>query len=240
MFFRKSKNTFRKTITTNQDNILYNLQNDATEFGLDVFFSDKYKGFFTNKEDAYKEINGLDGFVNSIANKNLQTTNYYLDSSSIIFAHSILDISTIELCETLFVLDREIFKDNISKQEISIGEMVKKGLPAIIKDKSEHFLVNVSKKSIKDRIELFYSKCKPNNLSTITDYKYDNNKINNIDKIRHEIIHKYNPSYFIDNVDEKITYMQKTIFHLVFVLCKTFDVKLNPQVLKSTITTIRT
>lgn len=168
------------------------------------------------------------GLPENIAKKNLDSFKSLIDASSLIFAHSIIDYTTFEYCKITFKYNPNYWEKLISDKKVSINELKEKGRKEIIHEKLAAYFNLLERESLLTKIDHIFSICHPEpNFQFIDDYKFNRDRIKNIDRNRHDIIHSNMELEEINLAEDDIYYLQFTDFFLWALIKRTFNLEID-------------
>jgi hypothetical protein len=218
-----------------------NLRNIA-KIGLEQAYPDvqkKSKDFvdlFLSSQVLRKEMksDGVDpdelaeGLPEKINRKNKQNFEKSIDATSLIFAHSIIDYATFEYCKITYYYNQDYWLNKIDNKKISISDLQKKSKSEIIEKKMFDYFESFEGESLATKIDSIFAACSPEkNFVPMDDYKYEKNKILEIDQKRHDIIHTNKDLDKIDITEDDIYYFQFTDLYLFSMLKETFSIEID-------------
>jgi hypothetical protein len=151
---------------------------------------------------------------------------YFIDVGCLVFIHSVLDALVDDLLELSREYAPEEWEPKIqdNRMTVSITDLREKGVDAIISEIVRKHLNEVLRENLANKIELLLSICKPGKSRSGSesipiiidqDYKYDSERIKEIDRKRREIIHHKDRFKPISNVVEDLKFLQCTIAYLL-------------------------
>lgn len=154
-----------------------------------------------------------------------------IDKTSIVLAHSILDDVMTECGRLSALLTPEDWISSVEKQTVSLAEVRSKSSDEILREMLARHVRRVSKKSLLKRANILNQKYQPAPAFQFDSkpYKFDGDRLEQIDKHRHRIIHRLD--FF--GADEKVVandlrYLEATCFYFIFIVARKHGVTVNP------------
>jgi len=121
--------------------------------------------------------------------KTLSEANTLIDAACLVFAHSVLDAHVFELCKLTAFLEPESWLSQIEKKQVTLLEAKAATYESNRDRLLEKFFEDLDGRSLLWKIDLLHARCKPQNASTLRGFKFDRQKLDEIDRRRHEIVH---------------------------------------------------
>ncbi|MFX0200166.1 MAG: hypothetical protein ACFFCW_28940 [Candidatus Hodarchaeota archaeon] len=155
-----------------------------------------------------------------------------LDAVAIVLAHSILDVSVYGYLEVLSLASPESFVNYIEKKKIGLSEVESKTYEQIRDEKIKEYMEKqIERNSLIFKLDKFHEIVKPTNTQLNPDYEYDRDKLEQLDKTRHEIVHQNKwTSYSID-FNKEFFYWNLLNWYMLRELVKKTGLKLSQELL---------
>jgi hypothetical protein len=116
-----------------------------------------------------------------------------ISAAVIVLTHSAVDDAFTAACEEAIDLDEESWKSELSRtRKVELGEVIELGMDGLLERELEQFKKKLWAKSLPSRAELLFRHVpirKHQQISPEEDAYYRGSKMEEADKLRHEIVH---------------------------------------------------
>jgi len=197
--------------------------------------SDKeFNEIIIDKKAFFEAVGGADKLSTELAQKQIESYRIAIDSSSIILAHSALEAAAFDYFRVIeIVAPLEDLEKYVIKKQISLEELKASNYSDLMRQKIHKFVDDLDGKALLEKIDKLFEICQPpSRYSSIEGYVYDRNKVERLDKLRHEIVHGDGIVAALPNCFEEIRYMRDTSNHLMKLVNNKYNVKMNEIALK--------
>lgn len=152
-----------------------------------------------------------------------------IEASSIVFAHSILDATALDYCETVSILKPESWADRVSSRQFALNDIKTASYGELLQRAIKKSLEEFDKKSLLQKIGLLFALCRPDPAwQPMSDYKYSSEWIKKFDKLRHEIVHGDAAEAALPAMERDIWLAQKTCAYMMALLAHSFGFRIDP------------
>jgi hypothetical protein len=183
---------------------------------------------------AISEINQL-GFGEKILGDTIDAAENAaksaIDKTSIVLAHSILDDVVTECCELSAGLMPENWISFLEKRTVSLADVRSKSSGQISQEMLTEYIGQLSQQSLLKRSDILNQKYQPAPAYQfdLQPYKFDRDRLEQIDKHRQRIIHQLELSGTDENViADDLRYLEATCFYFIFIVARTHGVMVDP------------
>jgi hypothetical protein len=203
---------------------------DQMQFLQEVFYGSEYADIFYDQQKAAEAVSieklaqtalitKIEGFQNSV------------EAASIVFGHSMLDDAVFKYCEVTALVAPADWQSVLEKKEVTLAELASSTYEELFAAKLEQFLYkDLEKQSLPRKLDHLFARCKPpKGFVCMKDYRYDRKRIDEIDQLRHEIVHGEGPMPTLSNAEEDLWYMYKTTFCLMPLVNQRYGLQLDPE-----------
>lgn len=210
-----------KPIIENEDkNFIYDFMNNSE--------SDKI--FLKNKKDIIEKMGGLDNIYKKMVKNTFYDFDAVIESTSLIFVHSILDDSAFKFCQVSALVSPSDWENFIKDKPVKLYEIKSSIYEEILKKLLNDYLIKFERESVLKKIDRLFEICKPPlKLESSKNYKFNRSKVKELDTLRHDIIHGNRPIVRIPDIEIKLEYLQKTTFHLGYLINYKYKLKIDPN-----------
>jgi hypothetical protein len=219
-----SVHTFRRVAELGLPKATPELYKEYTDLTMNLLSSDKY---LSNRKKFIEE-GWVEKTPNFLLKNTINTFNSAIDSASLIFAHSILDAVAFEYCQLIAEDSPMSFKEKLSNKKLSLSDISNNSYEDLLKLQLNKFLEDFERESMLKKFELLFYLCKPPEVyEPLENYKYDNKRISELDKLRHDYVHGVGIVNKLPNGEEDITYLEKTLYFFTALIQDTFGYKID-------------
>jgi hypothetical protein len=154
-----------------------------------------------------------------------------IDAASLVFAQSILDDCALSYLRVCALANPTHWDPIIKEKKVAFSSVVKP--PEEIRmELIEDKLDLLEWESLLKKVDLLFQLCSPpENFAPINNYKYDRNRLEQIDDRRHGIIHRNAMTEPLANIDEDLDFISKTANFLMGLVNQKYDIRLNPAMM---------
>lgn len=230
--------TFRTTATKALTEIRGSLAIEQQRTINDFLNSAEAKQIFLpiNPDAPPSDKEGKQEFVSSLSalvtNATIVSTQTAVDTASIVFCHSVVDAAALDYCRVIALCAPEDWEGDFSDRKIKLAEFKNATYEEIFKDKLEKFLTEIEGFSLLKKAERLFLKCRPpTDFAPMQDYKYDPERLKEIDDLRHEIVHGDRCDKGVSNVEDDLGYMFQTAFYFMGLVHHRYGLKVHSQVM---------
>ncbi|NQU05901.1 MAG: hypothetical protein HQ568_07395 [Calditrichaeota bacterium] len=181
-------------------------------------------------QDKSSEPLDLSQLPDMATNETLSNFNTILDGASIIFMHATIDAIILECLRICSLIDPNGWKDRLSKRQANLGDIESSSYEDILKIHIARDLEKLERESLLVKIDLLMSLCKPQNgYAPIEQYKYDRNRIENIDSLRHSYVHDESFPVVNIGIEKDLKYLEKTGLYFCVLLNGAYGIQMDPK-----------
>lgn len=192
---------------------------------------------FTSKKDRdhfFERAGGIENFADLLAQKQIESYRKVIDTSSIILAHSALDAAAFDYFLVVEIVapiqDLEKF---VIRKQISLEDLKESCYDELMKQKIHKFIIELERKSLLEKIDKLFQICQPPpKFSPIRGYVYNDKKIEDLDNLRHEIVHGSEIDSTLPSCNDDIKYMQDTANFIMALVSNKYKIKIDPTALQ--------
>lgn len=221
--------TFIKAVRSNVTGML---ELDSTNSYLEDVGRQAITGLNPYLNEAFSDIiadkQGLDRIVDEAAKRFIFKIQNYIDATSIIFMHSILEASLVDLLQITLGLSRSKWLKYIAEKTVTYGTLNDEKLEQLQNRSLQKCFNKLKRRSIMTKCKHIFEICQETDISSIMPrYEYNKEKLKEIDDLRHDIVHGLKIEGTIDDMNEKIEYLTKTGFYFFHVIHRTYDLTID-------------
>ena len=194
-----------------------------------IFSGSELDKLFLDKPSFLAWAGGLDGMAQRMTSGQVSSFRSTIDAASVVFIHSAVDAAVSDLCEVSAVHAPADWDPWLANKRVSLSRTRGESYESLRASELNMALETLKRESLLKRVDRIFALCQPSaNLELIHGYLFDRDRLEILDKIRHEIIHGAGISTSIQNVDEALEFLVRTGLHLFALINWKYDIKLDP------------
>jgi len=150
-----------------------------------------------------------------------------IDAASVVFAHSILDGAAYECCRVTALVAPLDWEESVADKRTRLADVKSTSYEDLVKTNLEPFLDELERKSLLQKIDLLFQRCRPAaGWTPMVDYRFDRDRIEVFDQLRHDIIHGEGPRE-IPCLDTELDYLSSTTLFLILLVNSRYKLKID-------------
>ncbi|RLA89665.1 MAG: hypothetical protein DRG20_04420 [Deltaproteobacteria bacterium] len=196
---------------------------------VDKLFNDsQYEKLFTDKQKTFETIGSVEALAAKTTQEQIKKYKASIDAASLIFARSVIDSAALNYCRCCALVSPQDWEGFVKKKKILIEEVKGRSYDEILNINVENYINSSDRESLLTKIERLFQVCKPsNNFLSLNNYRFDRNRLQKLDRMRHDIVHKSSSIPLLPQGDNDIWFFwQSTIFLMALVNFK-YGLKVN-------------
>ncbi len=223
--------SFRKYSEAVSEPVRLAIEKDNSELLTSMIKEERFNKFFLDKDLFVKTIGNISDFSEQVSKKQAQVFKGYIDSLSMILAHSAIDSASYDyLCVVEQSASLNELEKFIDEKNVTIASVKESGFEGIVKIKFKEFMENIERQSLIKKIDYLFSFCSPSSsFIGIKNYTYDKKEIEAIDTLRHSIVHGDGCNVDMMNCTEKIQYLEKTSNYLMTMVATKYKLHIDAE-----------
>lgn len=222
-------NTFIRFASIGKPRIKSEMKPKNKSFAWSLFNDKEYEDLFINKEQFINEIGDVNKLEDLLTAGMINSFDNAVNAASIVFMHSALDAIVTDLCQVSALIAPDDWFKYIKNKEVSFKKIKNSSYEETYLNELDNFIKKIDNKSLIERTQILFSLCQPSkNFQIKSDFSFKQDQLKEIDSLRHEIVHDNGILSSVENVEDKVNYLLNTGVHLLGMINKKYDVKLNP------------
>jgi len=221
--------SFRRLAEMNLNEIAPSVHNEWSQFYTDLCTNEKYRDLFEDRDALLKEADRQKDFgfyIDAMTGKDL---NVSIDAASLVFMHSVIDSAVYEFCHALAYVSPLSWERYVSKKKVAIDEIKEDSYQSILNAKILQYVNSLERESLLTKIDHIFQVCKPiEGFTPIENYKFDRDRVEGLDRLRHDVVHGAGQVVRLPKGDEDIWYLFQTSNYLMLLINKSFELKITP------------
>jgi hypothetical protein len=186
-----------------------------------------YKGVLVSLSSEAPKTSDWSRVADALAQGETKNSSVALDAASLVFAHSILDDAAFQYCRVTAMVSQSSWERFALDKKIKLGEARDQDYGSLLAQKTEECLNKLERESLLLKIGKLFEVCQPDaNFKPMGVYSYDRERLENLDKLRHSIVHGSGPVHKLPNGDDDIQFMDLTAMYLMMLVNARFGVQI--------------
>jgi hypothetical protein len=199
-----------------------------TQFAHQLFNDPQYDDLFLDKEGAIREGGGVQGMGRMMAENQLRAFQSAVEAASLVFAHSILDSAAMDYLRVTSLQGPNDWAEHVSQKQVPISALQGKTYDDLLKEKVSQHLETFDRQSLLAKVDKLFQVCRPaQGFVPMDDYAFDRQRLEQLDSLRHELVHGSGPVNEIRVTDNDIWFLQKTAFFLMALVNMRYDTRID-------------
>jgi hypothetical protein len=218
--------SFRKVVARGIPAAAPELHKESLAFLTKILRSALGERYFDNPEQILQENRHVD-FAKETTRMVVETGTNAMDAASIVFAHAILDGILHDFCTACAVVAPTDWLPFIGQRKISLLNAANESLLDLIGEALVETLNQLERDSLLKKADRLYALCQPPaDYQGVLDYTYDRDRLDQLDKLRHGIVHRVQIKEPIANCEEQVTYLHLTGWHFMSLPNYKYDLRI--------------
>jgi hypothetical protein len=186
-----------------------------------------YKGILVPISPEAPKVSDWSRVADTLTQAQTKDFSVALDAASLVFAHSILDDAAFQYCRVTAMVSQSSWERFALDKKIKLGEARDQDYGSLLAQKTEEYLNKLERESLLLKIGKLFEVCQPDaDFKPMGVYSYDKERLENLDKLRHSIVHGSGPVHRLPNGDDDIQFMDLTAMYLMMLVNARFGVQI--------------
>lgn len=199
-------------------------------FAHQLFHDPQYEHMFLDKKGALQAAGGVEGMGQNMAENQLSMFKAAVDAASLVFAHSIVDSAALDFLRVTAAHNHLDWAPFIEQKQIAVSALKDSTYDDIVKDKVTQHIDSLDRQSLLTKVDRLFHICKPEpNFEPMNDYKFDRDRLEKLDHLRHDIVHGSGPVTALEDGDNDVWFLQKTAFYFMSLVNMRYDTRIDPK-----------
>jgi hypothetical protein len=178
--------------------------------------------------DMIADRQKLNSIVDGAADQLLFKIQNYIDATSIIFMHSILEASLVDLLQITLEFSRSKWLKYIDEKRVTFSKLETEGLEQLQNQLLQKCFNQLKNDTIMKKCERIFEICNETDTKSIMPtYKYNREKLEEIDTLRHNIVHGLKIEASINKIEEYIEYLRNTGLYFFHLISRAYEISVN-------------
>lgn len=158
-----------------------------------------------------------------------------VDTASLIFGHSLLDGLINQYIEIIESIDQDVLIDRVKDTKVKLRSVLNGEVEQIVLKRVTAQVKSLQRESVIKRCDFLLDICKPSeDAMRMGEYKFDRDRLRNLDDARHAIIHEPNILGRTETLRDDLDFLTRTGMFFLKIMHYKYDLKIIPGVDKFT------
>jgi hypothetical protein len=205
--------------TTRQATVLYGNLLSENDFGKII-----------RDKDSFRTAMPLEKFLETAVGASRESTINCLDAATILFAHSMVDGAAFDYCRVTVLHAPADWESDILNKRVPLETVRDELYEKIRQMKIDAALEDLEMESLRKKIDRLHARCKPEQgWSPMTGYEFNLERIEQLDRLRQDIVHGDALGRPINAVEDELDYMNRTCMYFLGLVNLRYGLKIDPQ-----------
>ncbi len=192
-----------------------------------------YKGILRPIDPNSPKIPNMSRVADHAAQQEIATFGVAIDAASLIFAHSILDDVALQYCRVTSIVSPSTWEPFVAKKTVTLEEVGKEDYQSLLTAKIRDSLNKLERESLLTKVDKVFQICQPKaDFKPIRGFSFDSSRLENLDGLRHAIIHVTGPVHRLPKGDDDLHFMKMCVLYLMKLVQHCFGVALDRELIE--------
>jgi hypothetical protein len=195
-----------------------------------ILESKDFEKFFLDKEGFLAYVGGIEQMGRELSTTQVLSFSSVVDAASLVFAHAAVDSAVTDLCEITMIVAPADWERWLTEKRVVLTEVREKSFEELRAAALAAQLDALGRDPLLKRVDRVFALCQPDGTkSLIRGFTFDLERLTDIDRLRHAVVHGKEKRAPIPNVADKIEYLFQCGLYLFAMVNDRYDVKVDPR-----------
>jgi hypothetical protein len=192
--------------------------------------AEEYASVFSVDREILIERGVFTGVAKTLTEQSVDTFEASLDAAALIFTHSVLDGAVLDWCRVCSMAEPTDFLPMLADRRIALKDVQRSTFPVLLNTEIRRFLDNLERDPLSKKMDLLFKLCQPPaGFEAVVGYRYDRDRLGQLDQLRHDYDNGRARLSRLPNGDDDLLFLQHTGSFMVPLVNQRYGVKLDPQ-----------
>jgi hypothetical protein len=197
---------------------------------LAILEDGKLSKIFKDPEAMRKEHKILE-VAQDATERSIASAGSLVSAASLVFAHAVFDATLFDYCRVTALWSWRDWLEVVKERKVSIAEIEGTTKFRTLLNAVDKCLAQLEKESVLKKADMLHRIIKPGDYrSTVREYSYSQEKLESIDRARHEAVHRLQFGQGFAEIDSTIFYLLQTLFYFMGLVHFRYSLKIDPNV----------
>ena len=223
--------SFRITAKASMDAATKQIQADKITFVANMLNDPEFDKVFIDKAKFFEQT-PPDKIVEQMTAQTITEMDLMMNAASVVLVHSILDAAALDFCRVTALAAPKDWESVVEKRGVSLAEAKAINYDQLLDQKLKDYFVQLEREGLLAKADLLLARCKPEaKWSPMNNYEYDRDRLERLDKFRHNVIHSDGLGLELKDADDEIDYLMRTALYFMGLVNKRYGFRLAPPYL---------
>lgn len=209
------------------------ISDEHMTFVTDIFTNPAHAELFIDQARA-RELMPPDQMARQMTEATAKNAVTSVRATNLVFGHTMLDALVFDCCRAATWVAPNDCLPYVERRKVDLQSVVGESADVLVHRALETFLEQLEKESLLEKVDFTYARCKPDKgFSAVNDYAFDRERLERLDRLRHETVHTVGIKAAASFTDEDDEFLRKTGHHLMVMVARTFNLKFSPEHLQA-------
>jgi hypothetical protein len=203
-------------------------------FVSDLALSGQLEKLIVGIRDAADLKKTADFLQDRLTEQTLRNATYSVDAASLVFAHTVLEDGVDSFVEITSQVAPDFWRARVKGRQVTLESVLEQGPDSCLHSLISKEIGGICRnESLLKKTDLLHAICRPPGEPDHPEYKFDAEKLEQIDKIRRDIIHGDFLGSEIADIDGKLAFLRNTWMYFFVMMHKSFGLRIDPAAVTS-------
>jgi len=198
----------------------------------DLATAEENAELFTVDRKVLIESGYFDDAAKRLTETAVNTFESSLDAASLIFAHSVLDGGIIDWLNICFMVNPNDFLPAVGRRQFSLVDAENTTFSQLLNSAIRAYLEQLGRESLLKKMETLFRLCQPPaGLVGPHGYRYDRDRLEALDALRHRYVHGDAAGGRLPAGDDDILFLHRTDLYGFLLVNRRYGVRLDPTMM---------
>jgi hypothetical protein len=220
--------SFRVASALGTEGARKNIEAEKVRFLEELLREPGYDRIFVDK-DAFFKDNPPEKLVQVFTEATLAQAQVAVDAASIVFAHSVLDSAALDFCRVTALVAPRDWESVVDQRPIKLSDVRGLSYEEALRKKLDEFFEQFERESLLKKADSLLARCRPpEKWSPMRDYVFDRERLERLDRYRHEVIHGEGLVRGVAAAEGEVEYLMKTALFFMGLANLRYGLMLDP------------
>jgi hypothetical protein len=220
--------SFRRTSFTAITAATTIIKEENTHFVDQMMRGPDFDKLFLDKA-GFCEVMPPAKIVESMTQMTLSQAQVAVDAASIVFANSFIDGAALDYCRVTALVAPRDWESVLDQRQIKLSDLRESNYDQILRTKLDEFFGQLERESLLKKIDHLFARCRPpEKWSPMHDYVFDRERLERLDRYRHDVIHGNGPVQELAGAEDEVDYLMRLVLFLQGLVNLRYGLRLEP------------
>jgi hypothetical protein len=206
--------TFRQMGVLGEDSAREAMHRQNAGFVQDDVANGKYVSMLRDR-DAFVQSGFVEKVAEGMTENAVNDFRLTLHAATVVFAHSILDDAIYDCLKICALESPTNWGEYMGNRKFTLKEVENNSYPELLNQAIKADLLRLEKESLLAKVDRVFQICRPQNNKYLTnEFRFDRDRLESLDNLRHRIVHNPGNRWLFDNIYEDLEFMQRSGLHI--------------------------